>query len=334
MGTLVFGALLACEVRADITVLSKLGAMGSPNYQGSGAMGYVVTSSTEGLPGTAQFGMEWSGPALVTSVTITQAPDDSRQRFRYIRAYTSPTEWIEFELADTQGQQTITLDSPIFASQSYVMLVPQTRDMYPSMWYRDDIGKKNDHIVGIMDFSFAATTAGPDDVNVNLGATFSTSRAVDYNNNLSLLNDGNIISYETAQAVYWQSSNPGEIAVTASYGAPQSVASIGLGFAGDESSRACPRFVYVYANGDASNKIRLDLDGTYTQYGRYDLDTPFENITSLTVVLPDFSTDDWWYATTSQYVGLTEFQAFAPRVPEPATMTLLVLGGLAMLRRK
>ena len=40
-----------------------------------------------------------------------------------------------------------------------------------------------------------------------------------------------------------------------------------------------------------------------------------------------------WYINGDVNFGLVNFQAFAP-VPEPATMALLVLGGLAMLRRR
>jgi len=48
-------------------------------------------------------------------------------------------------------------------------------------------------------------------------------------------------------------------------------------------------------------------------------------------------TENWyvWGQTSPRNWALGEFEAFAPLpVPEPATMTLLALGGLAMLRRR
>ena len=44
--------------------------------------------------------------------------------------------------------------------------------------------------------------------------------------------------------------------------------------------------------------------------------------------------ENWWINSGSHSFGLTEFQAFASPIPEPMTMSLLALGGLALLRRR
>ena len=73
------------------------------------------------------------------------------------------------------------------------------------------------------------------------------------------------------------------------------------------------------------------------------LDQYFIDTEHLKLTFPRWADlDDNWWVNTSDAHGLTEFQAFADRippaivaaVPEPALMALLTLGGLAMLRRR
>ena len=73
----------------------------------------------------------------------------------------------------------------------------------------------------------------------------------------------------------------------------------------------------------------------HAQYARYDLDDSFVGVKSLSVTV---FADGPWMDPSGSIFGLTEFQAFSNRlpviVPEPATMSLLALGGLALLRRR
>jgi len=100
-------------------------------------------------------------------------------------------------------------------------------------------------------------------------------------------------------------------------------------------------------NDDGANQgLPCDADGNVLSGIPVHFDTIFKNTASLKLTFPEWidldesgwqakNGDNWWINTsgTSGYFGLSEFQAFAA-IPEPATMTLLALGGLAMLRRR
>ena len=330
--------------QADVTG-TMIGALHYPNYQGSGAIGYIDPwyEATRPPSRCAQFGVMWDGPVEISSFTLTQAPDDIRQRPHWISLYISPTECIgTFELADTQDAQTITFP-PVLAKNAYVMVVVENRgDDYPSaLWREDNTTSGNYASWGVMDCTFAATPKWPGgiaDVNVNLTATISSSRGPDYSavSGFGCLADGVIVNTDYLETPFWYWAQSGALELTATYATAQAIGSIGLGFVGDPYDRAYPEYVDVYVTYDdnsTSDWIHIPLDGfAFTQYWRYEFDAPFENVQSLTVVLPT-GVDGAWQGTDS-FFGLTEFQAFAPRVPEPATMALLTLGGLAMLRRR
>jgi len=124
------------------------------------------------------------------------------------------------------------------------------------------------------------------------------------------------------------------------------IGSIALAMAADHVDRVAPRWVRIEANGGQYAIITLDPNNLlYNVYDLKDANTglAFVNVEYLEISFPvsaDANNPDW----TNDYFrhdnmagtrlfGIAEFQAFAGTVPEPATMTLLALGGLAMLRR-
>ena len=337
-------ALLAVPVQADDVTLTStwIGAMQSKNYTNQGEPGYLM-AMTPGLPGTGQFGMMWNMPVKVTEFTLTQVASDVRLRPQYVHIYTSPTaEPILLKLDNTQDTRTYKLPAPIYAVNSYLMVVPlydAQHPVYP--------GVSGNQVFGIMDFHFTATPikGAVADENLNAGLTIGVNRNPDAGGNLGLLTTGqDIFDNGSTSQPYWLMTSGPALELTATYaGDPRTVGSIGLAFAGDEWDRACPKYVDVYINGDDSTSVRVYIgranekdDPTFTQYGRYYFDTPFTDVESLTVVLPNGVADAWWCVLPrNPYVGVREFQAFTPRppIPEPATLTLLALGSLAIWRR-
>jgi len=316
-----------------------------------------------GNTGVGQFGMMWDGPAMVYSVTIAQGfdtgkadyPNGTTQLPRTVAVYTGPDPVKDyagsFTLAyDRDHPQTIqfsaALGGPVFAKNSYLMLV--VTEMYshpdPGASYEERVN----HPYGIQNytgfcvdsFGFDARSTGVEDVNYNLNATLSSNRPRDARDSfLTAGNDGILRSYRDGDdAAYWEITR-GPLSITATYNdEAKEIGSIGLAFAGDATTRACPKWFIV--SDDHGNSQPIPLSEVTSQYGRYDLDPAIftEKITKLTVTFPEWG-DDWWRgvgASDVSWFGIMEFQAFAPLppVPEPATMSLLALGGLALLRRR
>jgi len=187
------------------------------------------------------------------------------------------------------------------------------------------------------------------DVTVN-GSAFAHNipKVVDGLLTSNVLVGGN---YNDTEAVFWQDphSRNEEMSLTVSYGAfdgPVIVESVGIALAGD-ADRLAPKWVIV--EGSQGQWAKIDMDGDQIQYNRYVLPANFGPTESLTLYFPtqwsidrfgltNVSAGDWWGVTGSNdYVGLLEFQSFGyvyDPVPEPATMTLLVLGGVALPRRR
>jgi len=136
------------------------------------------------------------------------------------------------------------------------------------------------------------------------------------------------------------------------------IGSVGLSFLANFACRSVPKWVIL--SDSSGNELKVFVDEEVPQYNRYDqgyrfdengeivgeavwFDSLFVDTESLTLTFPTWGTNDtdnWWVGDI--YFGLAEFQAFADRVPaydvkavpEPATLTLLALGGLALLRRR
>jgi len=187
----------------------------------------------------------------------------------------------------------------------------------------------------------------------------------------SVVLDGNLhCAAANGWSMFWgREDGHSEQSFTVLYGEDRpDIGSVGIAFLAGHGDRNIPKWVVLSdSNG---NHIKIDVDPMTFVYDRYDrgwlLDTAgnivgdepvyfdeyFIATESLKLTFPrwtDMDSDDWrtinsvnWWTNSSDAFGLTEFQAFADRVPaaewaaipEPATMTLLLLGGLAMWRRR
>ena len=321
-------------------------------YGGGPGPFYVPTPSAAGAgsPAWSQFGAEWDGPVDVWSATITMSPETGRNRIKELWVYTSPTAdpikvpVFADKLTEDGLDVTYMVDfaalnggSPIRADQSYLMFV--IKDTHGSGAYH----------IGIQNFSFVAAPTGPPDVNVNLNAKMQQAGGLIYHGTSyakpEVTNNGRIGTWDSPEATYWSTGEGEAASLTALYGDPikpdKAIGSIGLGFSGDRDERACPQWVIVtaeFSDGTFSEGIRVDIPSDTSQYGRYTFDPIYKlncDIVSLTITMPPAVAGNWYgYADGAGHFGITEFQAFAVPVPEPATMSLLALGGLALLRRR
>ena len=323
----------------------------SSNASYGGSFGFVSgPATTAWRPNFGFFGAQWDGPVEVSTITLNQFDDTAQFRPlpKTVYAYTSTTAApIVIELPNNRTITQFDLTQfnggkPILAENSYLMLAVQ------NYW---STGNTN---IGILSYGFGAQAVGPADVNVNLGAAaaLSPSRLNTYS--ATWMNDGMIAT--VPDSTQWAEWNNGaafnsnafwqrdEAAiVTMTYDDAVDIASIGLGLAAAGSNRDCPKWVTIEAKLENGKTISqpVPLNPNLTQYGRYDLDIPLFDVVQLKLIMPP---DDAvgianggesanWKVNDTRNYGITEFQAFAP-VPEPATMVLLVLGGLAMPRRR
>jgi len=145
----------------------------------------------------------------------------------------------------------------------------------------------------------------------------------------------------------------GENSVLVNYDGSKNVTSVGIALDGHYRDNSAPKWVVISGGvGDeVVGEYRVELDPEQIQYNRYDggyaiINGQLGEFASFADVLKDVewlkltfpSTDNAndWYGGAG--CGLVEFQAFGTSgvggLPEPLTMSLLTLGGLAMLRRR
>ncbi|MCL2700510.1 MAG: PEP-CTERM sorting domain-containing protein [Phycisphaerae bacterium] len=302
----------------------------------AGTMGHVYGAVQPSNPYHGFFGAQWDGPVEVYTLSLTQLVDAGRQRPDVIYLYTdtNPANYIEIDLPATWWDETtiqgkdMVIDltafnggKPILANNSYLLMAVQT--MHPG---------GNDSNFGVLSYGFEAIAAGPADVNFNRDA-IDVEFVGAYWNNPWRTNDGRVATYGSDTLTYWDREAPvNSLIVT--YGEPQTIGSIGLALVGDANNRDCPKWVMIVPDGDLSRAQQIWIQEGMSAYGRYELPGgPMVGVTELTLLMPPGDDADAWVIRGDKYYGITEFQAFAP-VPEPATMTLLALGGLAMLRRR
>jgi len=317
-----------------------LGGFSFPGYTEADqtAYGLIHGSAKAGAPGNGQFGLWWDSPVEVTELTFAwqNNPPGGRNALGKVHLYTGPnTDPIVIDLGNAYSE-TIDLTQfnggqPIQAVNSYLLLVCPTV-----------VGS-----IGPMTFSFDATPIGPKDVNCNLDTQGATVTKVtgNYSTNLSFMIDGRVESLGENTPFYFNTQGD-RGSVTVEYGKDgednvlRTIGSIGLGFAGDVD-RSCPKWVLVSSADVDTEPVRIDIDPDQTAYGRYALPKGlFKDVNSLTITMPpppgtpgQNDAANWWLNSNNLY-GITEFQAFAAPIPEPATMALLALGGAAMLRRR
>ena len=150
----------------------------------------------------------------------------------------------------------------------------------------------------------------------------------------------------------------GERSVTVFYdGGPEAIGSVGLSFGGNNGG-IIPKWFYV--TGSGGQMLKVDVNPMMAQYNRYyegenaageivSFESVFPATDWLKITFPPTleknpdltgptvdataASNRYWVLGNSYGFTLTEFQAFAP-IPEPATMSLLALGGVALLRRR
>ena len=338
-------AVPAASVRADwvigdwVDYTSRTGGFNSPGVFSDDVYGYVYGPVGPAIgmspsAGRGYFGAQWDGPVEVYTLELTQFADTGTDRKRpwVLHAYTGPTTYVEIELAYTQDWQKLDfvelLGGPILASNSYLVLAVQSM--------HDGNADTN---FGVITYNFTAKAVGEADVNYNVlpGVTASMNNPLIHAPEKTI--DGQIAAVGTGTSPYWTRNAAAErdmLKVTYDpANLPETVGSIGLGFAGDAHTRDLPKWVDI---GDGTRTERIYISEVSTQYCRYELSAPFLSPAYLTVTMPpaDGTSADaanWWIFNDANY-GITEFQAFATAIPEPVTMTLLTLGGLTLLRRR
>jgi len=318
---------------------------------GQGSFAYVRLNAVPGAPGRGLFGLQWAGPVLLDTLTI-KFDTAGRDIPSTLLLYTStapgavPME-ISLDMTDVMNGNAIVIKLADYAVDTKSLLVQNSylmiavKDVYASQYG-----------FGLRQLTAVATAAGPVDVNANSkilptvvggypGETFPAVMTDDDPASVRYVaGEWGAIDYSDGKVEsYWKTDETGERSVTVDYGnnRPEFIGTIGLGFAGDWYYRDCPKWVIV-TDGVISETI--DIFAAACQYGRYELTTGFANPKSLTLIFPEWTgtaedADNWWLNSGGpSYFGLSEFQAFASVIPEPMTMSLLALGGLALLRRR
>jgi len=359
-GLCLFALVMAPSVWAEDVPL-----LGASSYRTGGlyySSGYGNSASPMGyispfVPGRncgGGHGFAFDGPTQVTSLTWEPSlTETGRDLVKGFDVYANGMLVGIVEFADVREKQTALImgrdadgkstGQPIVVTANWLTLV--VRGMY----------SHGDTNSGVRDFYFSGTPyAGPVEANLNhtLNPTITASPLNNPHSNSSpyCVVNGNLACTSNGDSYFWgfDDSETGK-SVTFDYGdQPVDVRSVGLALFANEPDRAAPRWVEI-TGSQPGQSYTLYLDGTFTYYNRYDLldenGLPMTwNTTSLTVTFPTGNSDaDWWPGTRNWY-GLTEFQVFdhvtpeasfaLASVPEPATMTLLALGGLAMLKRR
>jgi len=300
----------------------------------------------------SQFGAEFAGPTTVTSLTIEQMGGYAAMQTLWVYA---------------DGVRVGTLSLPNDLSRQTYEFADYLTDLdgkplssVPVTWglafsHRTSWPGANG---GITYYAFNGTPYLGEPVNPNLHTTEgvikefgATNMYVSGNYPLDVpkagarITDG-ILNNSLDPMAFWEHNNFPQLATagteqsfTVFYNDPQTIASIGLAFMADDGDRATPNWVTI-SGSQPGQVVTIMLDQWLRQYNRYNLTDDqnhpvmFEDTLWLKITFPPAETGN--YSGTATVWGLLEFQAFqfaTSHIPEPATMTLLALGGLALRRR-
>jgi len=305
----------------------------------SGGNYYIPVRGGETGRFIGQLGMVWDEPVEVTSLSLSifNDPGDPRAIPETVRIYTAPNTFVDVLFTPKvdgtlYGEYFLDFSAnPIQAVNSYVVVVMLHEKLLPGYGYWH-VGLVN----GTM--TFGAESLGNDkDVNLNsqsFGTMMSFSAGTPAPNfgSAERTNNGDLVNNYGSNGVLWAASHAGKtIELTATYEDLQTIGSIGLAFAGDDGNRYSPASITVVGtdkDGELIATMDIAINAESALYGRYALNDDFVDVKYLTLqfVVP-------LDIPGTGYIGIHEFQAFAP-IPEPATMSLLALGGLALLRRR
>jgi len=325
--------------------------------------GNVSNVSSTALPGSAKagrFGVAFDGLSVVDSFTFEQGAVGNCRWIKTLQVY-----------ADGQYLGDITLDNIAPAPGQNRVETIHFADYFDAavraryitfvmteQWFYDSVGTKlepNDYSnVGPIGLTFTGTQVEVD-CNIHLDASVVASvypgvpSQYPWPGSVGSLVDGILYSSDNSGGFSWGRDTTPEMSVTVEYTSLQSVASVGIALYGGGQYVNCdvPKWVVISGSEEGqSETIYLDQlepgDAWNLQYNRFNLPASFaEGTMSLTITFPDNDPDNWWsYGSTNagmQVTGLLEFEAFTtptPIIPEPATMSLLALGGVALLRRR
>jgi len=291
-------------------------------------------------------GAEFYGPTYVDSFIITQT-SDTRPRIQNMDVY-----------FDGQKVGAITLPNNSWQTQEVDLGALCTANFNPTWvtlvatsFYSTGAN------AGVQSFSFTGTAVKAvdtpvDNVNLNAGKTATASGYIWTWSNTSFVTDGNLIGDYTQGTVWHKDGEDGingqkaERSVTVNYGGElHNIGRVGIALITGQScdaNRGSPIQVTISGGiyGDGGKEVELCSEtitlSSLIQYDRYTLNKPEWELNKVGWLKIEFpmsnDASDWYYL--NNYFGLAEFQAFAKPIPEPVTMSLLALGGLAMLRRR
>ena len=311
-------------------------------------------------------GYMFSAPAEVVSMNITLADEEAKQGFYnantraidgfWVYANGSPVPVGMVKWNKSLGDWGTQNNLPIWNLQGtqQITVTANWVTVAPFGTAFDTINR----VAPVTELSFNGAAYVPTGGGPNLPHNFITpvSAAVLSNGaNCPLLIDGVLHGSDNNPSYFWHSTVTGRqgFAITYASGGVN-VQSVGFALFGNEGgNRVAPECVTIlgYKPGSTLADYSADvyLNDVQTYYNRYDLKDSdgapivFAGVSRLEILFPESSSSAWLDkpANANWYYGLTEFQAFSntvpnaftTNVPEPATMSLLALGGLALLRR-
>jgi len=366
--------LVALVLSAPAAVAGPVELTGHPigGYYTNGSSTHYYVASSLNVKGAicgGGYGLAFDGPTTVTSFSVDAQPDDGGGR-RILPGFYVYANGQVAGYIDMDGTRDAQVDLPIWAVNADRTLALDGNDQpipvaITANWLTL-VPKEGSAALGMLaqtgamqlGYSFHGTpyeSASPTETDLNVGKTVTASGGTGGGSASSIVT-GNLASYHKTNELYWQvngADNTGARWATVYYDEATDIGSVGIAlFAGSDGNRRAPVWVEIVGGtmdglGQEieTGRQAVILDDVLTYYNRYNITEPgFDGIDWLRIEFPDVTDENdlanWW--SRSGVTGLTAFQAFADPVslatvtaiPEPATMSLLILGGLALRRRR